>query len=468
MSNIEKVAVIGLDCAEPSLVFDKWIDHLPNMKRLMDGGTYGELTSSMPPITVPAWSCMASSKDPGTLGIYGFRNRTDHSYDKLGIATSLAVKEQRVWDMLSAQGKESIIVGVPGTFPIIRPIKGHMITSFLTPDTNDPKMPWTHPPLLRNEVKELVGEYMVDVKGFRTDDKQWLLDQIYLMTEKRFKVVRHLLTTKPWDLFWMVEMGVDRIHHGFWSYMDKSHHRHVPGNEFENAIFEYYKYLDDEIGKTLDCMDLDKTALWVVSDHGATCMVGGCMFNQWLMNEGYLHFKEPVSPNQKFDVNDVDWSKTTAWGEGGYYGRLFINKAGREPEGQVKPEDYDSFRNELAAKIEAIEDHEGKPMGNNCYKPEEIYKTVNRVAPDLVVIFGELRWRSVGQVGSDSIHAFENDTGPDDANHAQQGMYIYTNPSQPARGRVNGPTLYDVTPTILSDLNLPLPADLKGKSIKVS
>jgi predicted AlkP superfamily phosphohydrolase/phosphomutase len=186
------------------------------------------------------------------------------------------------------------------------------------------------------------------------------------------------------------------------------------------------------------------------------------------MNEGYLHFKEPVSPNQKFDVKDVDWSKTTAWGEGGYYGRLFINKAGREPEGQVKPEEYESFRNELAAKIEAIKDHEGKPMGNNCYKPEEIYKAVNRVAPDLVVIFGALRWRSVGRVGSDSIYAFENDTGPDDANHAQQGMYIYTNPSQPARGRVNGPTLYDVTPTILSDLNLPLPPDLKGKTIHVS
>ena len=105
MPPIEKVAVFGLDCCEPSLVFDRWVDDLPNMKRLMASGTYGELTSSIPPITVPAWSCMASSKDPGTLGIYGFRNRADHSYDKLTIATSLAVKEPRLWDILSAQGK---------------------------------------------------------------------------------------------------------------------------------------------------------------------------------------------------------------------------------------------------------------------------------------------------------------------------------------------------------------------------
>ena len=212
-------------------------------------------------------------------------------------------------------------------------------------------------------------------------------------------------------------------------------------------------------------MDLDKTAVWVVSDHGAKCMVGGLMFNQWLLNEGYLHFKAPVKPGQKFDVTEVDWSKTTAWGEGGYYGRLFINVEGREPEGQVKQADYESFRDELATKIEALTDHNGEPMGNKCYKPQEIYATVNRVAPDLVVIFGELRWRSVGMVGSESIYTFENDTGPDDANHAQQGMYIYSHSSLPARGRINGPTLYDVTPTILTQLSLPVPADMKGKPL---
>jgi len=465
MAGIEKVAVIGLDCAEPSLVFDRWIEHLPNIKRLMSSGTYGELTSSMPPITVPAWSCMASSKDPGTLGIYGFRNRADRSYDKLSIATSLAVKEPRVWEILSAAGKTSIVVGVPGTYPITKPINGCMITSFLTPDTNDPKIQWTHPPSLRAEVNGLVGEYLVDVKGFRTDDKQWLLDQIYVMTRKRFKVIRYLLKNKPWDLFWSVEMGTDRIHHWLWSCMDPTHHAHVPNNPFKDAIFDYYKYLDGEIGETLACMDLEKTAVWMVSDHGCKTMVGGCMFNQWLVNEGYLVFQEPLKPKQKFDYKDVDWSKTRAWGDGGYYGRFFINLQGREPNGQVPREKYEAFRDELAAKIEGIVDHQGQPMGNKCYKPEKIYAKVNGVAPDLVVIFGELRWRSVGLVGSDSIYTFENDTGPDDANHAQQGMYIVTHPALPPRGRVNGPTLYDVAPTILKQLGRPIPADMRGKSI---
>lgn len=468
VSRIEKVAVFGLDCFEPTLVFDKWADSLPNLRALMRRGTYGDLTSCMPPITVPAWSCMTASKDPGTLGIYGFRNRADYSYDKLSIATSLAVREPRIWNILSDHGKSSLVIGVPGTYPINTTFNGCMVTCFLTPDTTDPKTVWTSPPGLKDEIIRTVGEYMVDVKGFRTDDKQWLLDQIRLMTRKRFELARHLLTTKPWDLFWMVEMGTDRIHHGFWSNMDKSHHAHVPGNPFEHAIFEYYKYIDEEVGRTLEVLDLDRTAVWVVSDHGAKSMAGGLCFNQWLMNEGYLRFTSPPKPKQKFDSREVDWSHTTAWGEGGYYGRLFLNVEGREPNGLVRKSDYTGFRNELAAKIEAMVDPQGRPMGNRCYRPDEIYNAVNGIPPDLIVIFGDLKWRSVGLVGMDSIYSFENDTGPDDANHAQQGMYILAHPSLPPRGHVNGPTLYDVMPTILKQLSIPVPSGLKGKAIEPS
>jgi predicted AlkP superfamily phosphohydrolase/phosphomutase len=462
MNNIEKVAVIGLDCAEPSLVFDRWADDLPNMKRLMSAGTYGNLTSCIPPITVPAWSCMASSCDPGKLGIYGFRNRADHSYDKLSIATSLAVKEPRLWNILSDHGKESIVVGVPGTFPIARPSKGCMITSFLTPGVDSD---YTWPPQLKKEIADLVGEYMVDVRNFRTENKKWLLEQIYEMTDKRFKVINHLLETRPWDLFFMVEMGVDRIHHGFWSFMAPEHHRYEPGNPFENAIHDYYVHLDGLIGETLQRMDLDKTAVWVVSDHGAKTMIGGFCFNTWLMNEGYLHLKEPPAPGQKFDVNNVDWSKTRAWGDGGYYGRCFINVEGREPNGLVPQSEYESFRDELKSKIETVLDHEGRPMGNVAHRPEDLYRERKRVPPDLVCIFGELRWRSVGSLGHDSIHTFENDTGPDDANHAQEGMYILAHPSLEPRGRRDDATLYDVAPTILTMLDVPAPTHVRGRPL---
>ena len=89
--------VIGLDCAAPQLVFDRWLEELPAIRSLTERGSYGVLRSCDPPITVPAWSVMTSSRNPGVLGFYGFRNRRDHSYDALAFANSaLGARAARV------------------------------------------------------------------------------------------------------------------------------------------------------------------------------------------------------------------------------------------------------------------------------------------------------------------------------------------------------------------------------------
>ena len=71
----KKLVMIGLDCVTPQLVYDQWLDELPNLKKLVTGGIYGNMVSTIPPITVPAWMSMMTSQDPGMLGAYGFRNR---------------------------------------------------------------------------------------------------------------------------------------------------------------------------------------------------------------------------------------------------------------------------------------------------------------------------------------------------------------------------------------------------------
>ena len=112
-----RVLIIGLDCAEPSLVFDKYRAETPNLQSLISRGAWGELESTTPPITVPAWMCSLTSKDPGQLGVYGFRNRADHSYEKMTIANARSFNEPAIWDYLGRAGKQSYLVGVPPSFP---------------------------------------------------------------------------------------------------------------------------------------------------------------------------------------------------------------------------------------------------------------------------------------------------------------------------------------------------------------
>ena len=455
-----RALVIGLDCAPPQLVFERWREELPTLRSLMERGRYGVLRSCDPPITVPAWACMTSSRSPGALGIYGFRNRRDHSYEGLSIANSRSVSAPRVWDVLSARGRSAIVIGVPPSYPVTA-LNGVMISCFLTPDTQ--RSQYTYPAELKQEIEGLVGTYMVDVDDFRTWDKERLLTDIEEMTEKRFRVAEHLLETRPWDLFFMVEMGTDRMHHAFWRFFDSEHRLHEPGNRFEGAMLAYYRALDAKIDRLLRFAD-DDTAVLVVSDHGAKPIDGGICVNEWLRNEGYLVLAEEPAEPTPLRPEMVDWSRTTAWGEGGYYCRLSLNVEGREPQGTVPAHEFEQVRAELKAKLEALGDERDRPIGTVAYRPEELYSEQNGIPPDLLVYFGELAWRSIGQVGTGTVHVLENDTGPDDANHAPEGLYLLA-----AEGVEAGPgeerDLRDIAPTLLTLLGEPVPGDMEGRSL---
>ena len=461
MSDVKRAMIIGLDCAEPSLVLGRFRDQLPTLSALADAGAYGRLESVVPPITVPAWSCMMSSRTPGDLGIYGFRNRADHSYDGLFIANGAAVKEPRLWDIVGRRGLRSIVLGVPGTFPV-RPLNGVMVSCFLTPSTQSQ---YTFPPALRSEVEDVVGEYLFDCTEFRTEDKDDLLRQIYEMTDKRFKLADHFLSTKPWELFAMVEMGTDRIHHGFWKDMDPAHRKHVPGGAYEQAILDYHIHVDGLLANLLRHAD-DETAVLVVSDHGAKRMDGGIRINEWLRQEGLLGLqREPEGRSSTRDCG-IDWSRTKVWAEGGYYSRVFLNVEGREPEGTIPAADYERFRDELIERISAIPDDQGRPIPTRVFRPEDVYPEIKGVAPDLIVHFGDLYWRAVGTVGGDEgIYTFDNDTGPDDANHAQHGMFILRAPGVEP-GLREGAHLLDVAPTVLELLGQPVPPAMRGASLR--
>jgi len=458
---VGKLLILGLDCAEPELVFNKWINDLPNIRSLVKNGVFGPLHSTLPPITVPAWTAMMTSQDPGMLGFYGFRNRKSYDYEDLFFANAKYVKAKTLWNHLSRNRLRSLVFGVPQTYPP-RPLNGTLVCSFLTPSKD---VQYTFPDEVKVELDRVAdGNYIIDVEDFRTDEKDELLEAIYVMTERRFKAFRYFYQKDSYDFAIMVEMGIDRIHHGFWRYFDKGHRLYEPGNKYENVIHDYYVYLDQEIGRTIENLPSD-TSVMIVSDHGAKTMVGAICINEWLQREGYLALKEPPKKRERFKTSMVDWSKTKAWGEGGYYSRIFMNVQGREPKGVIPQDQYETARDELKARLEAIEDESGKCIHTKAFKPEEVYRETNGIAPDLIVYLGNLDWRSAGSVGVGSVYLYENDTGPDDANHAENGIFIWRS----GGNHPGGPhpySIYDIAPTVLKYFDIDIPSEMIGTPIR--
>ncbi len=459
-----RVAVIGIDCATPQLIFDRLSEEIPNINALMQRGMFGELASITPPITIPAWACAMTGKTPGQLAIYGMRNRKDTTYDGLSIATSLAVKEPAVWDLLGEHGKRSLLIGVPPGYPA-RPLNGWRVSCFLTP----PSAPgYTYPEELGGEIKEILNgeDYIFDIPNYREQGMDFVLEQVFKMTERRFRVARSFVRTKPWDYFMLVEMGADRLHHVFWQYFDPAHPKFVEGNPYQDAFQRYYRALDAEVGALIEALPPD-TVIMLASDHGARPMIGGVCFNDWLIREGYLAMSEPVTEQTPIAKAPIDWSRTVAWGDGGYYGRCFLNVRGREPGGIVDPARYEETRDELKGRLESMPGPDGTPLGTRVIKPQDVYPEVRGIAPDLIVYFGDLEWRSVGAVNAATfggVFTQENDTGPDGANHDRTGVFAMAGLSGQRTGRVEGMNLVDVGPSILSLYGIPAPEGAVGRS----
>lgn len=453
----DRVLVIGLDCLAPRLAFDRYLDAMPAVRSLLDGAVWGELRSCDPPITVPAWMVMATSRDPGTLGAYGFRHRRDHGYVNGWTANATTFTAPAVWDELARDGGLACLAAFPPSYPPVA-VPGWRVGCFLTPG---PESQFAYPAGLGEEVLRAVPDYRFDVV-FRTDSRDRLLAELYAMTDGHFTLAERLLAGKPWELFWLVEIGVDRAHHAFWKFCDAEHPAYEPGHRFETAIRDYYTHVDERVGALLELVG-DETAVLLVSDHGAKAMRGALAVNQWLAERGWLVLEAPPEgPGTPLERCSVDWARTRAWAWGGYYARLFLNVVGREPSGTIPTERYDETLSELTAELTAIPDHEGRPLATRVFRPEELYRECRGDAPDLMVYFDDLSWRAAGTLGWDDVYLFENDTGPDDAVHAHEACFALRAPGLAPRHREAPVPIYDVAPTILSLLGRPVPDEMQG------
>lgn len=147
---MRNVLVIGLDGCNPDLVY-KWIEELPNIKRLMEEGIHGRIESSIP-ITRQAWTVVLSGRNPGHFGFWAFLYRDDYTYGEPKLVNATVIQVDTIYDILPRYGRCVAIISVPVTYPPVEIASGYCISSFLALSIG---RQFTHPPGLRQEVEAL-------------------------------------------------------------------------------------------------------------------------------------------------------------------------------------------------------------------------------------------------------------------------------------------------------------------------
>jgi predicted AlkP superfamily phosphohydrolase/phosphomutase len=431
-----RVLVLGLDSVPPELAFEHHADVMPRLAKLKTQGAFGPLRSTDPPITIPAWTTLLSGRDPGELGLYGFRCGRHGSYE-METATAHSVRAPRLWDLASRAGLRSVVVGVPPSYPVLAP-PGCVITGcFLTPSSDSR---WIDPPDLRAALEKKHGAYLVDVEAHRKGDRAAILEGARALTTQRFAILRELVAASDPHLAVVVDIGPDRLHHGLLASLHSGHPRHRPDDPLLPSCRAYYALLDEEIGRTIDAAGGDPLVL-VCSDHGVQPLLGGLCLNDWLIGRGDLVLHErPTRPTSPLDLK-VDWDRTRVIAYGGHYGRLRLNLKGREPCGILSPSDAPALLDELQSDLERMSFLGERPMANRVLHPSRIYRQTQGMPPDLLVYCDDLRLRALGSAGHGPLVVHGNDTGEDEANHSLFGMFVASGGGLPWKGLTAGQSL---------------------------
>ncbi|MFH1328391.1 MAG: alkaline phosphatase family protein [Candidatus Bathyarchaeota archaeon] len=464
-----KVFLFGIDGSAPNLIFNEWINDLPNIRRLMKTGAYAKMNSTIPPVTIIAWSAIASGKDASQIGAFSYTIR-DPETNKSKIVSSKQIKTDMIWDILSKQNKRTVSLNVPLTYPV-KPINGVMVSGFLTPgiDSN-----CAYPEDIKEKIK-LLGNYetffdISGMAGYKSMDLDVLLKRTYEMTNMQIALLKDLIVNEEWDFFMQVIIGSDRLQHMLWRHFDKTHRRFIANSEYKNSLKDYYIFLDGKLGEILEIIHEklgDDVVVIVASDHGMVKQEGKININNWMMEKGYLILKEEFkketdSGKTRMKFEGIDLDRTAAYATGAYHARIFINKA-------VVGEDYEGFRRKLIEELKAIPDDKGQPLKTEVFKAEETYAYPEHPeCPDLTVYFDELRWAANPDFGMFGLYSWESAFGADNAGHSMQGCFIISGKGIKAKGDLGEVEIYQLAPTILQLVGVPVPKDIKHKPIAIN
>ena len=499
--------VIGLDGATFDLILP-WVARgkLPAFAQLLRRGAWGQLRSTVPPMTGPAWTTFATGANPARHSIYDWVYREPGTYNFVP-ATAANRRLPSLWSLLSAAGRRVAVVNVPMTFPP-EPVNGLLISGLPTPSK---QVTFTHPPELAQEIERITGNYILypdPGQAYSDAGVDAFLARLYQTTETRIKLVENLRGREAWDFFMVVFNGTDTVQHAMWKFMSPAHPLHDPAKatKYGDAILAFYQFLDRWLATQIASLPPD-TVLMLMSDHGFGPFHKFIHVNNWLREQGFLAikpawrarlkyaaFRAGFSPMAVYDLlmrlglgslkrevvrgqgqgllrtlflsfDDVDWPATRAYSLGNI-GQIRLNVTGREPQGCVAPgREYEQVREEIMARLRLLTDPStGEAVGDEIYPREELYRgPYLEDAPDIVFLPKRLEYFGFGEYEFGSHRVIEAMRRGISGTHRMNGIFAALGePVQPGV-EISGATLADLAPTILHLLGQPIPAAMDGR-----
>jgi predicted AlkP superfamily phosphohydrolase/phosphomutase len=500
--------VIGLDGATLDLV-EPWAaaGQLPTLARLLEEGAFGALRSTLPAATFPAWTSLVTGVNPGRHGVLDFTERVPGTY-RLRFVNGGRRRAPALWTRLSAADRRVAVLTVPATYPP-EPVAGVMVSGFDSPLATAIDGSFVHPPGFYDEIRQVVGrvpfadfQEVFTGPGWHADALARLLDGV----QRRRDLASMLLAREDWHALMVVFGESDTVAHHFWRFHDSRSPRHAP-SPHSGAVLRVYQALDAAIARLLAAAPGATVA--IVSDHGS----GGASdrvvhLNRRLAECGLLAFRPgnhglaralrtaalravPVSLQGRLlrrlasaagrlegqaRFGGLDWANTTAYSEElDYHPHVWLNLAGREPQGIVAPEHYESTRARVAA---ALEDWraDGRRVVRRVWRREELHHGPFVAGiPDLLLELAEIDGYTPSCLRSDgpgpslrrlvpAEYGSGKGSGMNGA-HRRDGMFLLAGPGVRPAGRLARADIVDVLPTLLTLAGLPVPLGLDGRPI---
>jgi predicted AlkP superfamily phosphohydrolase/phosphomutase len=385
----------------------------------------------------------------------------------------LGEREYSPWMRLSFKAAANVKLNGIARFYITQ-LDGDF-SMYMTPihiDPDKPAMPISHPAFYATYLAKLLGPYAT--LGLAEDtwavnervlDEEGFLKQAYLYHDERKRMWFHALRKLRKGFLCCVFDLSDRVQHMTFRYLDDNH----PANEgkdttkYKEALFDMYRKMDELLGDTLRHVD-DRTAFFVMSDHGFKTFKRGVNLNTWLYKNGYLVFKPGRVPGEYLE--GVDWPKTRAYAVG--LGGIFINIKGRERQGIVEKPDVQALKDEIAARLAQITDEpsEARAINRVIDVAREFSGPYRHDGPDLIVGFAEgyrVSWDCARGLVTpalieDNVRSWSGDhcIDPDKV----PGI-LFSN-RKLAR---DDPRIIDLGPTVLDLFGIDAPAHMTGRTL---